>query len=310
MSPLDQNLYGPQEVTVPEDCGAIRIDRFAVENFRAIASRNQARKAIKRDDLLLNGEVVESSRYVNPGDVIRLNKEPPSRHQVFEVNVPVIFEDEHIAVLNKPTGLVVNGNRFRTLQNSLRHNLKNSTQPDVMPLPRPCHRLDASTGGLIVAAKTASGMTQMGQLFEHRKVHKHYRALLAGRLEGEGQVNTPLEGRNALTLYKVVGHNRALKTEWQTTVDLWPHTGRTHQLRIHMAQLGCAVVGDRLYGGDQVLKGKGLFLRALGLQFPHPIDGRPLSFSIDEPAKFENQRAREARRWAQFRSDPTPGPIP
>ena len=82
----------------------------------------------------------------------------------------------------------------------------------------------------------------MGHLFEHREVQKRYRAILVGRLEGEGQVDTALEGRNALTTYKVVGHNRALKSDWQTTVDLWPHTGRTHQLRIHMSSLGHPVL--------------------------------------------------------------------
>jgi 23S rRNA pseudouridine1911/1915/1917 synthase len=303
--------FGPQEITVPEDCGAIRIDRFAMENFHSISSRNQSRKAIKREDLLLNGEVVESSRFVQPGDVLCLKKEPPSRHKIFEIDVPVVYEDEHIAVLNKPTGLIVSGNRYRTLQNSLRHNLQASTLADAMPQPRPCHRLDAPTGGLIVSAKTASAMTKMGQLFEHRKVQKRYRALLVGRLEGEGQVDTPLEGRNALTHYKVVSHNRALKTEWQTTVDLWPHTGRTHQLRIHMARLGFPILGDALYGGDhKILKGKGLFLRSLGLEFPHPIGGEELCFELEEPSKFENQRVREARRWLQFHGETTPDPIP
>jgi RluA family pseudouridine synthase len=281
-----------------------------MENFPSISSRNQSRKAIKRKELMLNGQVVESSRFVQPGDILRLEKEPPSRHKIFEINVPVLFEDDHIAVLNKPTGLVVSGNRYRTLQNSLRHNLKASPLADAMPQPRPCHRLDAPTGGLIVAAKTASAMTKMGQLFEHRQVQKRYRALLVGRLEGDGQVDNPLEGRNALTHYKVVGHNRALKTEWQTTVDLWPHTGRTHQLRIHMAKLGFPILGDSLYGGDTVLKSKGLFLRSLGIEFPHPIGGEVLCFELEEPTKFENQRAREARRWAQFCEAPTPDPIP
>ena len=92
-------------------------------------------------------------------------------------------------------------------------------------------------------------------------------------------------------------------------MDLWPHTGRTHQLRIHMAQLGFPILGDSLYGGDhKILKGKGLFLRSLGLEFPHPITGENLCFELDEPSKFENQRVRESRRWEQFKGRATPSP--
>jgi RluA family pseudouridine synthase len=298
------------EITVPEGTEGVRLDRFTCESFQTISSRNQARKALKRGELLLNGEVVESSRFVHPGDVVSLAKQPPSSHKIFELDLPVLFEDTHIAVVNKPTGLIVSGNHFRTLQNSLRHNLANCAEDDALPLPRPCHRLDAPTGGLVVVAKTARAMVKMGHLFQARQVQKRYRAILMGRLEGEGLVDTALEGREALTRYRAVAHNRALRSEWQTTVDLWPQTGRTHQLRIHMAELGHPILGDGLYGPEGgVLKGKGLFLRALALDFPHPLSGDTLHFELEEPEKFEIQRAREARRWRQFYS-PTPNPVP
>ena len=296
------------EITVPEDTEGVRIDRFTCDNFRLVSSRNQARKALKRGELLLNGEAVESSRFVQPGDVVSLTKAPPSPHKIFECSIEVVYEDDHIAVLNKPTGLVVNGNRFRTLQNALRHNLQETRCEDALPLPRPCHRLDAPTGGLIVVAKTSAAMVSMGHHFEHRRVEKRYRALLVGKLEGDGEIHHPIENRDAVSRYAVVAHNRALKSEWQTTVDLWPLTGRTHQLRIHMAHLGHPILGDALYGTEGlVLKGKGLFLRSLGLRFPHPVDDTDVELEIPEPTKFENQRQREARRWQQFRAT-TPSP--
>lgn len=299
----------PQEITVPEGVENIRLDRFACESFDSISSRNQARKAIKREELLLNGDLVESSRFVRPGDVVCLKKRPPSNHKIFELEVPVHFEDAHLAVVEKPTGLVVNGNRYRTLQNCLRHNLQPTTEEDALELPRPCHRLDAPTGGLVVVAKTHRALVGMGHRFEHREVHKRYRAIVVGRLEANGENDSPIEGRAAHTRFKVVGHNRALKSDWQTTVDLWPITGRTHQLRIHMSRLGHPILGDSLYAseGGPVLKGKGLFLRALSLQFEHPVTSRSLEVTIDEPEKFENQRQRESRRWHQFR-EVTPAP--
>ena len=161
----------------------------------------------------------------------------------------------------------------------------------------------------MVTAKSHRALVKMGRLFEERKVEKRYRAIVVGELVGEGEVLSPVEGRNAHTRYRAVSHNRALKTQWQTTVDLWPLTGRTHQLRRHMAELGHPILGDSLYGGDApVLKGKGLFLRAIELQFPHPIHATPMVFSLEEPSKFENQRLREARRWRQFREDKTASP--
>ena len=296
------------ELIVPDDTEGVRIDRFACDNFSLVSSRNQARKALKRGELLLNGEVVESSRFVQAGDVVRLTKPPPSNHKVFECSIDVVYEDEYIAVLDKPTGLVVSGNRYRTLQNALRHNLKPSTAPDALPLPRPCHRLDAPTGGLIVVAKTSAAMVSMGHHFEHRRVQKRYRAILVGKLENDGEITHPIEGREAVSRYAVVAHNRALKSDWQTTVDLWPLTGRTHQLRVHMAHLGHPILGDGLYGTEGlVLKGKGLFLRSLGLQFPHPVTGTDIQLALQEPTKFENQRQRESRRWHQFR-EATPSP--
>ncbi|MEC7242684.1 MAG: RluA family pseudouridine synthase [Myxococcota bacterium] len=292
-----------QEITVPMETEAIRLDRYAAENFDSISSRNQARKAIKREELLLNGVVAESSRFVRPGDVVCLKKRPPSNHKIFELEIPVHFEDEHLAVVEKPTGLVVNGNRYRTLQNCLRHNLAPTTEEDALELPRPCHRLDAPTGGLVVVAKTHRALVGMGHLFEHRKIKKRYRAIVVGRLEESGENLSPIEGRAAHTRYEVIGHNRALKSDWQTTVDLWPITGRTHQLRVHLSRLGHPILGDSLYAtaGGPVLKGKGLFLRALALQFEHPVTGIPVNVALEEPEKFDTQRRREARRWHQFR---------
>ena len=298
-----------QEIRVPPGLEGIRLDRFACEHFDSLSSRNQARKAIKREELLLNGSVAESSRFVREGDVVCLKKRPPSNHKIFQLEVPVHYEDNYLAVVEKPTGLVVNGNRYRTLQNCLRHNLQPTPEEDALELPRPCHRLDAPTGGLVVVAKTHLALVGMGHLFEHRKVHKRYRAIVVGRLEASGENPSPIEGRSAHTRFEVVGHNRALKSDWQTTVNLWPVTGRTHQLRIHMSRLGHPILGDSLYALENgpVLKGKGLFLRALSIQFEHPVTGHPMDIAIEEPEKFRNQREREARRWHQFRA-PTPGP--
>ena len=141
----------------------------------------------------------------------------------------------------------------------------------------------------------------LGRQFQERQVRKRYRAILVGRLEDSGTIDTALEERAARTRWAAVRHDRSLHCQWLTTVDLWPETGRTHQLRRHMAQLGHPVLGDDLYTEGRVLQRSGLFLAAVELQLTHPRSGEPLHFVLPEPSKFVTFREREERRWSRSR---------
>jgi len=298
---IQDEVIAKETLLVAESTGT-RIDRFCFDNFVAFTSKNQARKALKRGELLLNGEVVETSRLVKVGDEIRfLGENLPQPKEPYRMDLNVPFEDDHMAIVEKPSGIVVSGNRFRTLQNTLPGNLKDSLQQDKMPFPRPVHRLDAPTSGLVVVAKTRSAMALLGQLFETRRIKKRYVAVLIGRLEGNGTVDLKIEGRDAVSHWRVLSHTRCLKSEWLSTVELSPITGRTHQLRIHMAHIGHPILGDGLYGKEGlILKHKGVFLRAKSLEFTHPITEGLVSVDIGEPSKFESLRQREERRWAKY----------
>ncbi len=286
---------------VPGTAPRLRLDRYAASVFERLPSTAAARKAIKRGEVLLNGEACETSRFVVPGDTLDLLPDSRNLRPAYEIELEVPWQDEHLAVVVKPPGIPVSGNRHRTLEHALPHNLGPSTAPDALPVPGPVHRLDARTGGLVVVARAAGARAALGRMFQQRQVHKRYRALLLGRLEGEGEVHEPLEGREAITRYRAVHHARSLRTNWLTTVELWPVTGRTHQLRRHAAHLGHPVLGDGVYGiPGQVLKHQGLFLWALQVDLPHPVSGEPLCARIDEPAKFESHRAREQRRWERW----------
>ena len=294
-------LISKETLIIVEDEG-LRIDRFCYKTLEAFTSKNQARKAIKRGEILVNGEIVETSRFVRLGDEIRFlgeNLPQPKEPYRMELNIP--FEDDFMAIVEKPSGIVVSGNRFRTLQNTLPGNLKESSQADRMPFPRPVHRLDAPTSGLVIVAKTREAMAKLGQLFENRLIMKRYFAIVIGRLEGEGSVDLEIEGRSALSHWSVISHTRSLRSEWLTTVELSPITGRTHQLRVHMAHIGHPILGDGQYGKEgMILKHKGLFLRAKSLAFKHPITGDSIQVDIGEPSKFESLRAREERRWGNY----------
>ena len=159
--------------------------------------------------------------------------------------------------------------------------------------PRPVHRLDKPTHGLVLCAKTERALRALSRALEQRQVAKRYRAVVVASEEGDrlasvGTVATPLRGRAARTVYRVVRRARAAML-----VDLHPRTGRTHQLRRHCAeQLGCGIVGDERYGGPEAsavrpLRGPhGLFLAAVEVKLRHPTTGALLHVEIDEPPRF------------------------
>lgn len=292
---------------VPEEGTTLRFDAWCAENLPVLPSRSAVRKAIKRGEVLLNGEIAESSRFLVAGDTVKLMEDSRSTAKVYPSDLEVLFEDDHIAVVYKPAGLRVNGSQWRTLENTLPFNLKASTCADRLRTPRVAHRLDQPTQGVVLCAKTGSALKELGHAFEERRVQKTYGALLLGRLDGDGVCELPIEERDARSEYSVISSSRCMKSpdEWITTVRMHPVTGRQHQLRIHMASLGHPVIGDVQYTPEElpVLTGKGLYLASLRLAFNHPITGEPLDVGADEPHKFESMRSREARRWLKYNED-------
>ena len=285
--------------TVPTGfAGGLRVDAYAVAVFLEVATRAQAKKLLKKGALQLNGAPVESSRFVAAGDVLSLDRSMLPPPPTYGREIEVVHADPWVAIVNKPAGLAVSGNQPQTLWRALPHNLLPSSEPDALPWPSPVHRLDVRTQGLVVVARTAGARAALGQAFEQGRVHKRYLAILVGKLEGEGEVDSPVGGRPARSTWRALTHTPSLHVECLTTVELFPHTGRTHQLRIHMASLGHPVLGDDLHtpSDTRVLRGGGMFLAAVGLRLPHPTTGEPLEIDIPEPPKFETFRAREARR--------------
>ncbi|CAM9814152.1 unnamed protein product [Pylaiella littoralis] len=277
-------------------------------------SQSSARKAVRRKELLLNGAEVRNDSKVNPGDKVTMQKRV--RPGLFPqgkptCTLPVVWEDDFLAVIIKPPGVAVHGGTGeddpgaggrRSVRQALPYMLK-PTKSEDRPLHRPlhCHRLDKPTGGLLICAKTRPALSALSDAFEKRLVSKRYVALVAGELEGSGAIVTPLDGKASHTNYRVRGPPvRSLKTPIITTVDLWPITGRHHQLRKHLSSLGCPILGDRRYTPDEVpFQDGGMYLHAVGLTFPHPITGEEMNFSIPEPAKFEKWRQKEEQRWLQ-----------
>lgn len=300
----------PRSVMIGADGDGERLDRYAPRVFPRLPSRASALKAARRGLLLLDGIPVEASRLLRAGQRLTLLPRPEPPPPVFPRDLDVLYADDHLAVIYKPAGLPVSGNRHRTVEHALPANLGPSAAPDALPLPRPVHRLDVRTTGLLLVARSAAALVGLGRAFEDRAIAKTYVALALGRLVGEGVVHRPVGGRDAVTRYEALRHAPSLHTGWLTEVRLRPLTGRTHQLRQHLASLGHPILGDELYTeAGPVLKGAGLYLSAVGLSLAHPVTGAPLTVESPPPAKFEATLSREARRWRRRHPevDPDPG---
>ena len=287
--------------TVPESIGKERITDYALTVIKTIPSKKGIKKAIKRNELKVNGLPVTTGYFVKPNDKIELLESLVNPPKPFDLKLEVVYEDDYLAVINKPAGISVSGNQYRTIQNALIDNVVLSTKEDALNWVKPVHRLDNQTSGLLLVAKTATALMKLGQQFENKEIQKTYVAIVIGKTPENGIINYPIDGLSAETAYELIKSVPSLQNEFVSLLNLYPKTGRTHQIRKHLSELGFTIVGDKLYSEeDSLLKGKGLFLCALELQFAHPITNENLTVKIELPHKFNSLLERENRRWEKF----------
>ena len=275
-------------------------DYVCVHLSGVFPSKNAVKKAFKNELILLNSKIALSGEWLAEGDKLEVKAQDLGAFKIFPLKFEVLFEDDFMAVIYKPAGFPVSGNYYKTIQNALPYNLYISKEVDTLILPRPVHRLDKLTSGLLLVAKTRSAQINLGCQFENQEISKTYAALVKGKLEGEGMVDFSIDQQKAKTLYKSVKVEKSLSYNDVTLVKLQPKTGRTHQLRIHMAEIGHPIVGDTVYDSERVLKGKGLFLTACKVSFIHPVSLLNQTFEISLPSKFYAFLKREKRRWKKF----------
>ncbi len=196
-----------------------------------------------------------------------------------------VYEDGFLAVINKPGGIPVSGNTFRTVYNSLGHFLKLDHLHNFYP--QPAHRLDSATSGLLIVAKTLKTRIALGEQFSDKSIAKKYQAIVHGHAGMEGLINIPIDGKSATTTFECIATHHTANDLKFSHLLLFPTTGRTHQLRKHCLTMGHPILGDKIYQhtGWQ-LRQKGLLLCATGLSFDHPETGEFLEVNIDPPAKF------------------------
>ncbi len=287
--------------TVENNSAQLRLDDFLPGCFIGLETKSAVKKAIKKGQVLVNQQTARTAIILSAGDMVTWSKPLKDQQRVLQLELVVVYEDDHLAVIHKPAGIIVSGNQFRCIENALPGNLKASGQPDALPAPLAIHRLDGLTSGLLITAKTYSAHRSMGAQMQNKAIHKIYTALVMGEPPTHGEWNSPIEGKEALTRYEVLESWSSLRSGRLSLVKLFPATGRTHQLRIHLSQAGFPILGDALYGDEgQVLQHKGLFLCATGLKFYHPVSGEQLELNIDPPPKFKAFPEAEQRRFLKY----------
>lgn len=318
----DDELFIHHRIVADPGQSLIRLDKFLTDRLPHV-TRTKIQDAVAAEFIKVNGKVVRSNYRVHPKDVVTVAlPEPPRDTEVYPENIPlnIVFEDEHLLVVNKPAGMVVHPaheNWSGTLVNALVYHF--SQLPEMMGnegRPGLVHRIDKDTSGLLVIAKTESAMTALAAQFYHHTIGRTYQAIVWGEPDpNEGTINVNLgrspkdrritvaipdgsSGRHAIT------HYRTLKPlRYVSLIECRLETGRTHQIRAHMKYLGHPIFSDATYGGDQILKGtvfakyrqfvENCFkliprqaLHAKTLEFIHPATGALMRFDSELPEDF------------------------
>ena len=297
---LHETIQMSQTHIVLQD-SELRLDAYCLGFIPNCTSRSQAKKWIKAGHVLVNTLHKPPSYFPKKDDVLFF-QQPESTIPAYTIPIAIHYEDDDCAVVYKPAGLHVSGNYPRTLRRALIHNITPSTQRTRLPQPEPTHRLDRRTSGLVLVAKTSIAAHRFGTAFAERKIQKKYRALVLGKAT-DGESREPLQEKEAHTTWKVIEHGRSLHTEYNTILEVTPHTGRTHQIRKHLHHTGHPILGDDLYHNGLIRKDKGLFLSAIELVFHHPQQDKQINVSVDQPPKFSKFLHREHHRYLRFHGE-------
>lgn len=277
-----------------------RLDK-AVADLTAL-SRAQANEAIKAGTILVNGKSVKAKYSVKEGDVItyEVPEEEVLDYVAEDLPLDIIYEDEDVAVVNKAQGMVVHpsaGHTRGTLVNALMYHIKDLSSINGVVRPGIVHRIDKDTSGLLMIAKNDSAHNALAEELKEQKSLRKYVAIVHGNLPNDrGVIDAPI-GRSEKDRKKqaVTGKGKPAVTRFHvlerfgdyTLVELTLETGRTHQIRVHMAYIGHPVAGDEAYGPRKTLKGHGQFLHAQTLGFTHPRTNELVEFTVPVPDIFE-----------------------
>lgn len=265
-----------------------RLSDVPAGSFHTLHSRKAFKKAIKDGLVKRNNSLAYTGDFISENDVISIYKdESVSKKPTIHLPVEILFEDDYLAIINKPAGIEVSGNKKYTLENALPLALKKSTQPDALERPLPAHRLDYPTSGCLLIGKTSETLRALHLLFKEKEIVKKYLAVTIGDQISEGKINEPVDTKPSYSSFKVLKTIASKKYGALNLVELIPHTGRRHQLRKHLTFIGNPILGDKIYFIEgKISKGNGLYLHAIGVRFKHPYHKKVVQYYGKPPKKF------------------------
>ena len=290
------------ELLVPKESARLRLDQFLARALPKY-SRSRLQQLVREEFVTLNGSPARPRDLVRAGDRVEVQEPPPEKidNQPEAIPLDVLYEDEDLIVINKPAGLVVHpgaGHREHTLVNALLHHFPKLSGIGGKERPGIVHRLDKETSGCLVVAKTDEAHHGLSEQFAARSVEKIYLALVVGRLRKsagtiEGKIGrhpvhrqqmsaASKRGRAAKTEYRVLSSSNEL-----SLVECKLHSGRTHQVRVHLQHLGHPVLGDKIYGKKHAAHFPRQMLHAWKLGFQHPRTSEWKHFEATLPDDFE-----------------------
>lgn len=283
-----------------------RLDLFLTRVQKEI-SRSQVQRLIEQDHVSVNGQPVSAKYKVKPGDIVQLRVPDPTPLDLSAEPIPlnIVFEDECLVVVDKPAGMVVHpapGHATGTLVHALLHHCQDLSGIGGVERPGIVHRLDKDTSGLILVAKSEKAHRSLSSQFKDREIQKVYLALVRGKvLRDKGVIDLPLGrhkvhrkkmavrqegGRSAVTAFEVIGRYAHF-----SYLRLFPKTGRTHQIRVHVAEMGHPILSDKTYGGKldaRHMKMPRQALHAHRLEIRHPISGEIKTFVSPLPDDLDH----------------------
>lgn len=290
-----------ETTTVTNESGGKRLDVWLAE--AAEISRSRAQQLIESGEVLLNGKTAKKRDSVSPGNEVTYEIPEPEEIEAVPQDLPIniVYEDDHLLVVDKPQGMVVHpapGNPDGTLVNALLYHCKGRLSSiNGMVRPGIVHRIDKDTSGLLIVAKTDEAHRGLAEQIAVHNFVRRYEAVCVGSFREEsGTVDAPIgrsktdrkkmavtreNSKPAVTHYRVLGET---KNKMYSHLELTLETGRTHQIRVHMAYMGHPVAGDPVYGTEKHRLGlSGQCLFAKFIQFTHPVSGAVLAFEADRP---------------------------
>ena len=298
-------------LTVEAEHAGQRLDKYLADLMPAL-SRSQAQRLIDEGQVVVEGRTAKANLAVKEGDriTVAMPEPQPSTAVAEDIAIPILFEDADLVVVNKPAGMVVHpavGHASGTLVNALLHHVDDLSGIGGELRPGIVHRLDKGTSGVMVVAKHDAAHEALAQQFHDRHVEKEYIALVWGVVQAGRRIDLPI-GRDPKDRQKMSARSRRARSavtritraqhlRGVTLSEVAIHTGRTHQIRVHLSAIGHPVVGDATYGGVKarvaqdlrpVLRLERPFLHAVRLAFTHPTDGRAMTFDAPLPDDLQS----------------------